>query len=184
MANTVSNVTTGKPKVTGAIWTAPIGTTLPTDSTTALDVAFTCVGYISEDGLVEGTSRSSDKIKAWGGDPVLYTETEYEKTYKFTMLEATNVAVLKEVYGQSNVTGTLSGGIAISENAKELDARCYVIDEVLRDASTKRIVIPNGKITELDDITHKDDEAVAYGVTVSCLPDTSGNVSYQYIKAA
>ena len=40
MANTASNVSAGKPKLTGAIWAAPKGTTLPTDTATALDNAF------------------------------------------------------------------------------------------------------------------------------------------------
>lgn len=184
MANTVNNVTTGKPKVSGAIWTAPVGTTLPTDSTTALDAAFKCVGYISADGLSENISRSSEKINAWGGETVLYPQTEYEKTYKFVMLEATNVDVLKEVYGQDNVTGTLATGITVSENSEELDERSYVFEEILRDDSTKRTVVPRGKITELDEIVHRDNEATAYGVTVGCLPDSSGCGAYQYIKAA
>ena len=41
------NVTAAKPKVGGAVWRAPLGTTLPTDAKTALDKAFKSLGYIS-----------------------------------------------------------------------------------------------------------------------------------------
>ena len=40
------NVTQAKPKVGGAVHYAPIGTTLPTDATTALDPTFKSLGYI------------------------------------------------------------------------------------------------------------------------------------------
>ena len=42
----VDNVSTGKPKITGAVYRAPLGTALPTDATTALSGAFVDMGYI------------------------------------------------------------------------------------------------------------------------------------------
>ncbi|MFT0901994.1 phage tail protein, partial [Streptococcus agalactiae] len=39
-----SNVTTAKPKIGGAIYTAPIGTELPKDTTTELNEAFKSLG--------------------------------------------------------------------------------------------------------------------------------------------
>lgn len=178
----VNNVSYGKPLVAGAISVANVGSKLPTDATTALDTAFTSLGYVSEDGLTNSNSPESESIKAWGGDTVLVSQTDKPDTYTFTLLEVLNVNVLKEVYGAENVTGTLSTGITIKANAKPMKARAFVIETLLNNA-IKRMVIPNGVITSVGDIVYKDNEAVGYETTVQCLPDTNGNTHYEYIKS-
>ena len=51
MANTATNVSTGKPSKSGAIFFAPLGTSLPTSADETKDAAFVALGYVSEDGL-------------------------------------------------------------------------------------------------------------------------------------
>jgi len=183
MGNNAGYVSTGKPKLTGATWSAPVGSTLPTDATTELDAAFKCLGYSSEDGLTEGITRSSDNVKAWGGDTVLTPQTEYEETYQFTLIEPLNGEVVKVVYGDENVT-TTSTLRTIKKNSKELPKRSWVFDMVMSNGKARRIVIPSASITEIGDIAYVDNEPVGYDLTITATPDEAGQCSYIYDELA
>lgn len=182
MAN-VSNVTTGKPKKGGAIFRAPLGTTLPTDAITKLDAAFKCLGYCGEDGLTNSNSPKSDSIKAWGGDTVLTYQSAKEDSFSFKLIEALNPDVLKTVYGDENVTGTLAEGITVKANSQEQQAAAWVIDQVMRNGAHKRIVIPSAAVTEVGKITYSDGDTVGYETTITATPDEDGQTHYEYIKA-
>lgn len=182
MSNTAANVSVGKPKTGGALNVGPLSATLPTSTSDTL-TGFTSLGYISDDGLVNSNSPESDQIKAWGGDIVQTVQTSKEDTFKFTLIEALNVDVLKEVYGASNVTGTLSTGVTVSAKNEELPARAWVVDMVMNGGAAKRVVIPNGKISGVGEISYKDNEAVGYEITINAFPDSDGVTHYEYIKS-
>lgn len=170
MANDSTKVSFGKPKVGGAIFTAPLGSTLPTAASGELDSAFKCLGYISEDGVSNSNSPSVNKLKAWGGDIVATNQTEKPDTWKMKYIESLNIDVLKVIYGDDNVSGALSTGITVRANSKEQPARAYVIDMALPDGTLKRVVIPNAKVSEIGEIVYKDTDPIAYDVTLDALP--------------
>jgi hypothetical protein len=182
MAQTVGNVSAGKPAIGGAIWRAAKGTTAPTDATTTLAADFKALGYCSEDGLTNSNSPETTDIKAWGGDTVLNIQEEKSDTFQFTLIEVLNEEVLKAIYGSANVSGTLATGIEIQANADEQEEAVWAIDMVMNSNTVKRVVIPHGKISEIGDISYTDSDAVGYEVTVTALPDSSGNTHYEYIK--
>lgn len=185
--NKAKNVSTSSPKITGAIYYAPLGTTLPTDAKTVLDAVFKGVGYISEEGLTRSQSRSSNDIKEWGGGVVTTVQTEYKESFKFKMIETLSDIVQKAVYGEKNVAGKLDGtataSMTVKHNALEPVANAWVIDTVMLDGTLSRIVVPNAKITELGDLAYKKDSAIGYDVTLSAMLDANGNTSYDYYQA-
>lgn len=175
MANDTKNVVAGRPLSTGGVLRGPLGTALPTDVTTAPGVAFKALGYVSEDGLTETVERSTDKIRAWGGDTVKVVQTEYGVTYSFTLIEATREDVLKAVYGEGNVTTTpaTSSAGALSTvvlNSETLEHAAWVFE--IKDGDARiRIVVPDGQVTEIGEVTYADGEAVGYEVTVEAFRD-------------
>lgn len=185
MANNSNNVSTGRPKVGGAVYRAPLGTALPTDATTALNTAFQCLGYLSEDGLKQETKRDSDEIKAWGGDVVDQPQTDFKDTFSGTFIESLNAEVLKANFGNANVTeDPETGTIKVRCNSAELDYMAYVIELALKNGGIKRIVYAQAKPTESGEITYNNSDAIGYELTFGAVASDAlgGDTHVEYIK--
>lgn len=175
-------VATGKPKVGGAVYRAPLGSKLPTNAIEELDAAYEELGYISEDGVTSSNTRESEEKKAWGGTTVMTSQTEYGDNWQATFIEVLRLAVLKMVFGDGNVTGDLETGIVVKANAAQLPAAIYVFDMLLNGA-IKRVVLPNANISAIGDMTYVDNDLAGYDTTLSALPDEEENTHYEYIQA-
>lgn len=182
MANNANNVATGKAKISGAIYRAVLkeGLVIPTDPTTDLSEDYICLGFVSEDGLTNGRSSESQDFKDWNGNIIYSSLTSQDDTFNFTLVEVLNVDVLKTIYGDDNVTVNDDGGIDVKVTASDLPACAWVIETVLN-GKAKRIVIPNGKVSEVADVEYKADSLMGYDTTVKAAPDANGYTHYEYI---
>ena len=179
---TIANVSAATPGVSGAVYRAPLGTALPSDATTTLAGTYVELGYVSEDGITNTNTPETENIKDMGGTDVLNVLTEKTDEWQFTLIEVLNENVLEVIYGAGNVSGTLGTGISVAANAGETDEGVWVFDMVMRNGVLKRVVIPNGKISEIGEITYRRDEAVGYEITVTGLADNYNNTHYEYIE--
>lgn len=181
--NNSSNVSAGKPKLSGSVFRAPIGSTLPTDASTALASAYVNQGYCSDDGFKNNMGITTETVKAWGGDVVLTTQTEKTDEFTVTLIEGINEEVLKTVYGSNRVSGSLATGLTVQVNSEEQTESIWVCDMILKGNIAKRIVIPYGKITAIGEVTYGDSNAIGYALTISARPDDNNNTHYEYFKA-
>lgn len=186
MANNSNLILQGKPPVTGGVLCDPTNAvTLPTTATAALPTGFIALGYVSEDGLSMTQDRSTDKIKAWGGDTVKVVQTDYGVTFSWTFMQTADPDVLRAVYGAGNVTvtpatSTAGTQISIKGNADVLPRARWVFE--MKDGNARvRIVVPVGQISAVGDLSFTDGDAIAYEVTLDTFPDSSGNSFYKYI---
>lgn len=180
--NNAANVSVGKPKAAGGIYFAPAGTTLPTDAKTALKSQFQGLGLVSEDGMTNSIDEDKNDIKDWSGQTVRRIVSGRAETFQHTFIE-TNEHVMKQVYGPTNVSGDIATNLAVLHNDKELPTGVYVYEILLTGGRVKRIVIPDGQITEIGDVVYQSGQPIGYQVTITAYPDTAGNAAYEYIAS-
>jgi hypothetical protein len=185
MANTAANVVAGVPLATGGVLLGALTAAAPTTAASTL-TGFSAAGYIGEDGVTETNERSTDRIRAWGGDTVKVVQTEHNVTYQFTFLETLNADVLKAVYGDANVTttaATASKGQEFKVLVKSdvLPRKSWVF-EIRDDPAKIRIYVPLGQVTEIGEVTYTESDLTGYEITIDCFPDSSGNSFTKYIN--
>ena len=174
-------VSVGKPLAAGGIYAGPTTATVPTDATTGLDPDIVGLGYVSDQGLTNGIAMTTSDITAWGGDTVLTVRTSRTETFTWSFIE-TNALVMAQVYGPDNVTES-DGDLTVLHTNDELPNQLYVFEIAMTGNKVKRIVVPNGKITEISDVSYVDGDPIAYGVTLNCFPDSNGVTVYEYIAS-
>lgn len=179
--NQTKNVAVAKGIAGGYYYAAPVGTKVPTDYSTELDTAFKLLGFISEDGITESTDEDTTDVNDMNGDMVLSEQATHTKTFANTMIE-TKKGVLQEYFGDDCVTDE-DGMITVAEKSGMRRNHVYVYDLALQNGRRERIVVPNGKVTEVGEITYSSGEVLGYETTTTAFPDENGVKTYRYIES-
>lgn len=165
--------------ITGKVYRAPVGTSLPTDVTTALNVAFAEVGFIDPDGLTEGLTISKEIKRAWqrmAGIRTLITEINW--VWKFKALE-TSPVVLDLFY--NGTTETTAAGVAKTAISASPDDNSYAWVIQVEDGSIiTRYVLPKGDVTERAEVAHKGTDLAMYELSVQVLGTSIADLGLRY----
>lgn len=174
--NNTSNVSVGKGVEGGYMYTAPLGTALPTDYSTALPSVWQNVGFLTDEGVTKTIDSDTETYKDLNGDDI-YTAVS-SRTRKLNLQFAEmNPRSLSEVYGPDNVTET-GGVIKVRHNNTEVPHRSIVLELVLRDGRRWRRVIEDAQVTDWDDETVVSSELVVLGVEYTI---NKGNTTQDFI---
>lgn len=163
-ANNTQNVSVAKGVVGGYLYSAPIGTTLPTDYSTALNAAFVNLGYVTDEGATFSTDTDTNTFKDLNGDDIATSSGGKTRTLGVQLAEIKTES-LKEAFGQSAVVAAQSGDITITHDNADMPHRSVVLELLLRDGRKWRRVLPDAQVTEWGDLTVLYSDLVTLDIT-------------------
>jgi hypothetical protein len=168
--------------ITGEMFSAPLATSAPTDSSTTLAAAWIGHGYVTDDGVTEAWDDSVDTIVAWqNATTVRATRTESTLTLACTLLQ-TRGSNLELFYPGSTVEAN-GDEYKIDVMAPTSDRRSFVLNVVDGD-DVIRIYLPNAELTDRGEVPYKNGDAVMYPVTITAFPNSSNVLMTKFSNSA
>lgn len=149
--------------VDGALYSAPVGTTLPASATAALNVAFVGHGFWSSEGVTESSSKSTNSTRAFQNNTlVAEIPTEGTATTSLVLLQQ-NAANASIFYGEA--VNTTTGSVTWNPGRAN-GRRVYVVDKINQDGDAERIV-GEGEVTAMADRVTTYGNVTGYGITIT-----------------
>lgn len=169
----------------GAICSGDVMTTIPANLTDAVKAvtAFETSGYVSSDGVSLSTDYSTKDITEWNGGTCRKVLETFTGEITFTLIQ-TDYASLCQAFGEENVEKVA----ATKDHGEQLHvklgthlpkARAWAFRIKDGDAAVV-VLVPNGAVTSVDDITFSATEAISLPVTVTAYDDGTGESIHIY----
>lgn len=164
----------------GHVYLGPLGATAPTDATAALNASYVEVGYIDEKGVSVTPKITTAELGAWqSATPVKIGVKGVALDLKFVMLQSHGTSAGAWMLDQSF---TYNAGTAklVLPAAPTLLERALVLEWVDDAGKNNRFSVQRCIVTDRDALTLDRSAAVAFGLTIAALADSSNNIATFY----
>ena len=159
---------------TGALWRAPLGTTIPTDSTTAYASGFVNLGYLSK-GFELAQDLKQKEVSAWQTlEIVRLINTSLTRTVSFDAIESNNATVALAWGGATISAGTAGAYTLTIPDASATQEAIYGIDWS-DGATNQRIIIKRGVLKSLPKVKFSREEAITYSFDIQAVAPADGS---------
>lgn len=169
---------TANPRVwTGAdVFSGPVGTTAPVDVSADWGDGWDPFGLLSEDGLTEARSETSNDFFAWGGVLIRTVRSKHKRTFTASALEdnPTVFALVNPGSSQSSVSELTTRIVRVPDGSNPL-----AFGFELRDGDvTKRLIVPRGEVSKLADLKVSDADMTMWQIDIDVYPAADGTLYF------
>lgn len=157
----------------GEVYVAPVGTAMPTLTSTALNAAFNGLGYTTEDGVTFTPSADTNEIRAWQAFyPLDRRVTARGMEVSFTLMQANARTFALNFNG---VFAANSAEWKFTPSAPEvIDYRAMIV-HLVDGADITRLLIPKVMVSSPGSIQYKRSDPAEIALTLSLITTGSGD---------
>jgi hypothetical protein len=157
----------------GAIWYGPAGTTLPTDSTTALASGFVNIGYM-EDGFTLSQDLKTKEVTGWQNLAILrLIPTMLSRSVKFTGIE-TNKTSVGLAWGGATVTVGTGSVYSLTIPSAQASQEFIIVLDWNDGSTSQRIVVKRATFKSLPTIKYGRQDRIGYDFEIQALTPSDG----------
>lgn len=163
----------------GHVYVAPVGTTLPTNATVALNASFTELGYLDEDGCTLTPGVDLTDIMAWqSAVPVKTTLDTVSFEIQFNMMQV-NKATWGLYFFATDWQNNFGQAKLVIPSNPGTQEKALIVEWTDDQDDVCRLVVPTAVLADREDLQLVRNNAQLTGVTFRAL-DSSGTLAYVF----
>ncbi|MEU9348584.1 phage tail protein [Streptomyces sp. NPDC048278] len=157
---------------TGRILVAPVGTTAPTDVSTAWAAGWKDLGYTSQDGIKLAKKDKLDPVETWQSvSPARFIYSDRDLTVKFQLLQLNEDTLPFFMGGDAVAETAANSGIYKYDLSADPKFNEKALGIEFSDGTdvTYRFVVARGQVTETEELSLTRTASIKLGVTFTAL---------------